>query len=362
MKRNLWLLGSTLILASGCAKKDAATSGSVSSEEALTQMSAGGMDDALESTADDSVNSATGAASFEGGLVAAEGAIGLTATELTYSRTCTQASATDPVTVAVTLSGSRESTISKTRVSIASSIEHSGSLSRVWTPPSGQTIACNPNAKRVYLDWTNDSIVNGLSVAVSFDRSRTASRTTTFTRKGTQVETSDSFSAKGSRTATWATGGTSGGSVTRTKTVTSDVTRTRSFANAAGQSASIEMNVKTKSGAPLVIDVKRASSGLALQQKTIKSGTVVVTRTGKDRVETDFSNLVFDYSNSERCMPTSGSVSGRYYASADATEASATYTIEFGADNESGVSFTKDGVSAEFEAFSPWNCDLDQES
>lgn len=342
-------IASVLALLGACGNVTSSlTSNSTLDTDTMAEMAAGSMDDAIESAADDAGYSST---TFLGGEI----------TPLTadYSRTCT-VDGSGAVTVDANLSVNESVTVTRSRGVGVTTVTDSGTLSRVWTPPSGITLACS-SKNRVYLDWTADASVNGLAVAISFNRTRNITNVFTPT-SGLARTRSLTYVASGTRAVTWAVGSTSGDAVTRVKTITSTAARTRTYTSAAGVSTDLATTVSTKSGDPLVIEVTRSVSAGTLSTKKIASGTLVVTKSGSGKVELTYDDVLFSFAASDPCMPISGTISGSYYAE-DSDTASKTFTVTFGADTDSTSSITFEGSTSEdFAELTVSGCDLKKES
>jgi len=128
-----------------------------------------------------------------------------------------------------------------------------------------------------------------------------------------------------------------------------------------GGDENLTATVATKDGAPLAIVVERDASTASAKKKTISSGTIVVTRSDGPRVETTFEGVIFDFGASAVCQPTAGKITGLVFAK-DATAASATFVISFGATTDSGISIAHDGGAAEdYPDYNSKGCDLEDE-
>lgn len=289
---------------------------------------------------------------------------------LTVTRTCTASGGA--ATVVITASGSDTQTLTRSKASVSSSITETGTTTRVWTPPTGGSVACNVAGTRAQIPWGTSTAINGLSVLETVDRSRTAVRTVTVTATSKSTTITNNFSAKGNRAVVWSTPSTTpaSGTVIREKSISSAMARTASITTASGASLDLATSVTIPAATPLVVDVVRSTTApFALQTKTIKSGTVVNTRSGTDRTESTFADVVHDFSSTNTssgtgtpCLPTSGTVTVKYFSPDTATTASSTYTIKFGASTDSGVSITPEGgTEADYPTYDPKGCDLEKE-
>lgn len=356
-KNSRWLLGSLFVLAAcGKDKIGVTTAGATFS----TSVAADALVDVSDAIADDSSTSSSREFAETSLAVVPDD---YTAQGVTVSRSCTQPTSINSVSVNVEFTGSETKSITLPRMGVETVATASGSLGRVWTAQTGVTLACNGAATHVQLNWANDTVVNGLSVTQTGTRGRNATRTITLSSGLTRTKR-NVFTAYGTRSVSWATGdGVSGVTVSRTKTISSNVTRQGTVTDRDGSDQTFTTNVKTATGAPLVVNVVRSSSApYTLKSKTVKSGTVVATRSGNDRIEFAFADVVYDLTSSTPCLPASGAVTVNYYSPDTATDATSTYTVTFGASTDSGVSITESGGSAvNFEEYAPSGCDLEKE-
>jgi len=270
-------------------------------------------------------------------------------------------SATDGVvTVSRTFSGSQTLELETTKLEISSAVTETGTLSRVWDHPT-ETLACS--GSKASVNFANDTVVNGLTVTQTVDRERSATRTITHKTTGISKTKTNSSTVEGTRTVIWATGsGEASGVVTRLKSITSNIDRTATITKKDETNETFTVNVATKEGSPLSVEVLRsATSPYAATQKTIKSGVVVSTKTGSQKIESSFDDVVYDVDGSNPCLPTSGSITVSTFIPETATTASSVYTITFGEDTDSTVAISKDGATAEdFAEFDAKGCDLEK--
>jgi hypothetical protein len=342
------VLLSLLSLTAGCGKNTESYSTDVSDE-----LSSGGIEEVADSISDGSTGQTTSM------LNTALTSVNPLTNDFTLTRACTASGGV--ATVNVTFSGSKSLSLSGPNFTIANEVTVSGTRQRVWTPPAGQTVECTVNGYFASIPWTNDTVMNGLSLTDTFNRTRNVTRTFTKKADNTTKTRTDNFSATGTRTTAWSTGSSGSGTITRTLNTTSSVTRTKSYTKADGTSGDISMSVSTKSDAPIVVDVVRSSTNYVWITKTIKSGTMVAVKSGGGRVETAFNNVVFTKGDNS-CLPTSGTINGSYFETESDTTASHTFTITFGADTTSQVSISRDGEAAvDFDVYSSKGCDLDVE-
>lgn len=318
-------------------------------EESQTQMGLTATEDATDAINDDTANAS--------GLFLDQDA---ELADITRTRTCSIAS-DGSATVLVSLDGTLTKDLVHKNGSVTITLTASGTETRKWTPPAGHTLSCSSTSGTVIVDWTNAALVNGLKLDVTVDKS--LSRTQTVVNSGSATEgktKTRNYTVKGTRTAVFASATASAsGLVTIQKTVTSSVTRTVTFTTFKGTEKEFTVTVSTKTGAPLVVRVDRSISDGTLVKKTIVSGTLVAAASDGS-VEIAFSNLIFDYSSSERCLPKSGSVTGTVYNSDG--RVIATFTFTFSASSLTGVSLRLDGENRDIDDFAPEGCDLDREN
>lgn len=354
------VLGSFLV--AGCAKTTSTSSSSVDSETA-GQTGFSAVDDVTDAITDDASASVTAS---ELAMLQPDPRAASTDTDITVSRSCSAATdSSGSVTVTRTMSGSGTKTVTRPKFTMSMAMTASGTETRKWTPPTGQTLSCNASSSTVKFNWLSDAVVNGLKLDITVDKARDYTKTRTVTATNKSVSTVDKVTVKGTRSVTWATATASSTSNTaRKKTITNSVTRSRTFTNTAGTTTTIDTTVATKTDAPLVVTVERKTSDGTLVTKTITSGTVVSTLSDGAKVETAFADLVYDFSstNENVCLPTSGKVTGSVYAK-DATTASKTFVITFGASTDSGVSISYDsGTAEDYPDYNSKGCDLQRES
>ena len=261
-----------------------------------------GLTDALESLSD-SAGYATGS-----GLALADNS----------KRTKSCVAADGIATVTMTNSVDREFSFDTPRRSYTRAVTGSGNLSRIWSQSDAE-IGCDESGNYAAIDWRGDT--TGLQLAVEFDRSRNASVSYENKIQGRSYSAERKFSAQGTRSVTWGEQTTDeSGNLVRTKTVTSQVTRTHSRANSADVAKTLELVVQTKPEADLKITTVRDSETLALVSKTITSGTLVAEKSGDGFVEKTFENLQLNFADG--CHIASGKVTASFYKSqADGAEA-----------------------------------------
>jgi len=206
----------------------------------------------------------------------------------------------------------------------------SGTETRTWTPPAGQSISCAAADGAPAVRWDDDALVDGLTVAVEADKRLTIERSV---RRGeTVVEaTAESVRVAGMRAVTFAKGGGTDATYSyRTKSITGKTTRASSTATSVHE-------VVAK--APLLVTTRRVRSDGSLKEKKLVSGVMTTTTSGGVRIETSFHDLLFDLSASStvRCRPLQGMMIARVLGTAGSTIALRTLTLRFSRATDGGV-------------------------
>jgi hypothetical protein len=364
MKRNLFLV--TLIFTSliACSKKEKDASATESNTDlyvASAQSAADEATDAItESGASASISPLT--VNLEERNQQVSGHEFAPLTTGTFTRTCTEASG--DASVLLSFSGSNTLTFSKTissaTIEVTIDVSRTGTETRVWSPA---TCTANTYAN---INWATAGVGTGLTLNVTLDRTINRAKTITVTKAAASPKTysaTDNVAVTGTRQITWAAPVSSGtANVSRTKTITSEVTRVRNFSRANGTTINSTETVTVGTASPLNVTVIRNDTTKALVSKTINSGTIKVSDSDGSYSSCALSNVTYDLSssNTNRCLPTSGSITcQKFAASADAT-ATAEVIISFGASTTSSVSVSVDGETAEdFSNYNSRGCDLE---
>jgi hypothetical protein len=288
--------------------------------------------------------------------------------EFTTTKNCSAVNGA--ATVVITRSGTGSKTVTRKKFSMTHSITAGGTETRVWTPPSGQSLSCVSSAKGAAIEWNSNSIVNGLTMTSTVSKTHHVDITRTPTAGGTSTTLKNYTDISGSRTTTWSAPSTTpapSGSIMRDKSIKiSNTTMTSLQTQKDGSELTSKITVSTDSASPLAVTVQRSSSSpYALQQKTVKSGTITVTHSDGALVKSTFANLVYDLtsSNSEKCVPVSGSISGAVFSNSTATAASKTFVLTFGVSTSStGATIAYDGGTSEDYDYSDSGCDIEREA
>lgn len=297
--------------------------------------------------------------------------------DITVSRTCTaNKPAAGNAEVVWTRSGTGTITKTHGRWSVVSTITASGSETRDWVAPSGQTVGCASATSGVYVNWSNANLVNGLKLTATVDRSHSLSSTWTNSRTSATKTRSHSNATKGTRTVTWSTPSTVSASgtttVTMNKSVVLDHATTATTTKLDGTSVTRSAKVSTDEAAPLTVSIARSgttASSVSLQSKTISSGTIISTDTtdnsaGGIVTKLQLSDLKYDLSasNANKCVPVSGTIKGEVFENATSTTSLKTFTITFGDTSvDSQISIAYDKSDAEEYEYSYTGCDLARE-
>ena len=346
-----------------CGKKSSSSDGST-----ITNNAASGAGTSATNASTDALSEG---GSTSSGLVAMSGQVAnlIGDTDLTVTKKCT-ANSDGTVTVVMTRSGTGSKTVTRKKLTIVHALTATGTDTRVWTPPTGQTISCIAADKGASIGWNNTSLVNGLKLTSTVDKTHHIDVTKTVTATGVATTRKDYDDLKGVRTTTWTAPSTTTaptGSITRDKSIVlTNVTATSIHTQSDGTDLTLSSTIASDSAAPLAVTVQRSStSPYALQAKTIKSGTVIVTGSDGTVTKNTLASLIYDLTsaNTEKCVPTGGTMSGSVYASATATTATKTYVMTFGVSTSStGITIAYDsGAAADYD-YTNSGCDLEREA
>jgi hypothetical protein len=231
----------------------------------------------------------------------------------------------------------------------SSEIKHLVEITRTWSRDEGE-VGCAESGKHAALVRAE---MKGVKLEASFKRQRSQLATITNLKKGVTRSRSAKFHAQGTRSITWADVSVADGTITLSKTITQQVTRTLEIVNKKGETKTFEQSVATDAAAPLQVVTVRDEAKGALVSRTIVSGKKIATGKDGGRIETSFDNV--KYQPGKGCYAVSGKISGAIYAK-DATEASLTFTIDFTTDTKSiafsngkDVEYVADGCEFDIE-------------
>lgn len=232
----------------------------------------------------------------------------------------------------------------------SSEIKHLVEITRTWSRDGG-AVDCAESGKHAALVRAE---MKGVTLEAAFKRQRSLSASFTNLKKGVTKSRSAKFNAQGTRQISWTDVTVADGTITLSKTVTQQATRTLEIVNKQGETKSFEQTVATDAAAPLQVVTVRDEATDALVSRTIVSGKKVATGKDGGRVETSFDNV--KYEPGKGCYAVSGKISGAIYAK-DAAEASLTFTIDFTGDTKS-IAFSN-GKEVEYVAD---GCEFDIET
>jgi hypothetical protein len=359
------VVATALVAAFGCGKKkDKATGPNTPGPSAddTTESAVSGAEDATDALSEGGANNAV-ALDLNFADVEEDALVETTAdTDSALARACAVGATANSVVVTDTHSGSGTKTASKGggKVTVTATVTRSGTDTRTWTAPTGQTLACRSATSSAKIDWANAAVVSGLTLHVDVAKEEDRSLSILNSKKATTKTTTANSHVSGTRDVTWATGTDTATMIDRTKTVKYSVTRTRVGTAADGTSMSLSNGVATKDGAPLAVEVNRLKTDGSLQKETIHSGTVVNTLKDGSTVQMAFNEVVYDLTSATPCQPSSGTITGSTFA-AGATAAASTFTLNFAdATADSGVSITigANGTPASYDGFNAKECEL----
>lgn len=278
---------------------------------------------------------------------------------LTASKTCTNSGA--DASVAISFSGSDQLTFSKTylgaTINVTIDVTKTGTETRLWSPAQCSGDHANIN-------WLSGGAGANLTLNVTLDRTINRNKTIAVTKASGEVvnrTATDNVVVTGTRTITWGAPVVSSTNVSRTKTITSSVNRAVSYTKANGTSGSLTTTTTVEAGTPLSVEVVRDNTSGALVSKTVASGTVKVTLTDGSYTSCVYANVKYEFgSNTNKCLPTSGTITCSKYDGSTATTASSSTLISFGQSTTSTVSISTDGSAAEdFSDYNARGCDLE---
>lgn len=292
--------------------------------------------------------------------------------DVTITRTCT---VDKPAAGNVQVIWSRNGTgsVEKTRRNwtVTSALTAAGSETRDWIAPAGKSLACNA-MNGVQVDWADATLVNGLKLNATIDRSHAMASEWSNTRSGKTRKITHAIATKGTRSTTWgelavatAAGTTT---ITSTKSVVLDHTAVATTPTEDGGTTNHSAAIRTDETAPLVVTSIRTGNSpslTTLASKTVTSGVIISTDLSDGAVTTvKLSNVKYDLSatNSDKCVPVSGTLTGAVYSELAAKTPLKTFVITFGDSNSAtDISVAYDGAEASDYNYSYTGCDLARE-
>jgi hypothetical protein len=364
-----------LSLSTSCGKESEATDpGNIANDQILAQsMISTSLQHGTDSIAE-STNGSGGA-----GLVQS-----LNAGTDEFGRTC-QASPDGSVTITVSMEG-KKFDIRRQKPhngpgggggpgpELGTITNHSGTETHKWVPPPpSETLSCNSD-NRADIKWSDDAKVDGLILEATINRTRAQSRDRT-PSGGVKAQTSshtDEF--KGSRKVTFlkvgsakisgvsCSGTPTGGNKLYCKYIqdgsTNGTTRTLIIQNSSGKNVTLTSTFSYK--IPLLVQKERDGSKV-LKKQTIVSGTLLATQPDRTKIETSYTNVLYDMTQSDlpkKCIPISGTIVNKIFAP-DATTETAVYTLIYGGTGTE-PQITKQGESPRDFENHPMECDFDR--
>ncbi len=268
---------------------------------------------------------------------------------LSFSRACQEQEGKAMVDIKREISFTRS--IDRPRFSINFSNSHYESISREWSQ-EGSSISCNRNKKYAVLPFED---ANGLSLKVNFERKKELSQTKT--NKKTSVSTSKAhfLHAMGERTIVWDSVESSSTQIIINKIVTSSVTREIEVKNKSGQTKKISLSIATDPEKPLKIEVSRAKDDFFANYRLIKSGSLISTLNDGGKTIVAFSDVMYE----KKCLPSSGTISGKIFSADDLDNAKISFTIAV-TDGEGTIKFyDANGTLSEEKSYDPADCDIE---
>lgn len=136
-----------------------------------------------------------------------------------------------------------------------------------------------------------------------------------------------------------------------------------------GTVQSVSGTISTATDAPLKVTVQRsATSPYNLEKKTIHSGTLAAVASDGVVTTLAMSGLVYDLAttNTKKCVPTAGTISGAVYTDATAAtagNATKTFIITFGAtSSDTSATISYDSGTADEYDYTASGCDIEREA
>lgn len=344
----------SLLLVLGSCQKKGAGSGTSTDNSGLSISSASAASDDLTEAIAESGTSASYSPM-------SQDAFDYQPSAMSIERSCTT-TASSGAEVKLDYSGAEQLTFSKGNgtpsINVTVDISRSGNETRTWTPAT-----CDVSSKFATVDWT----ASGLALNVAINRTINRTRTISVVRRNGETFTKtkvDNVIATGNRSVTWAANESTPGFITRTKTINSEVIRTRSLTLDDGSTLETTSTVATVENSPLSVKVIRNATTHALVSKTVNSGTVKVTDKSGFYSLCTFKDVTFEFgSRTDKCLPTSGQIKCQNYAAGDANTPTSSIEINFGQTTTSTVSISTNGDTAEdYPDYNSKGCDLESAS
>ncbi|HYX35254.1 MAG TPA: hypothetical protein VE954_19330 [Oligoflexus sp.] len=352
MKNNIRLAPVCIALAGyllvGCGQNDerADVSSNLASDEAQSEAAvSAGFNEAMDSMSDTNMSSSSSSA------LALDGGIGVDV-EITMDRNCAVVDGNAVVTINRDKEMSWERSNARVSISASSTIEND--IIRTWSKDDA-SVACELNGKAAAIDFEPD--LTGYELNVSVKRSASRVMEKTVARTGETTSRSLKSTVEGTRSALWLSQETEAdGSISRTKSVSFNVTRTDNFVAKDGTIKDLQLTVETKEDLQVTVTWDNLTRDRQLLSKKIASGIIKASHAATGYMEASFSNLLMKFEDAT-CAVESGSMEAKIYAEGS-VEASKIYALT-AVDGAITVSDVTDPANPqEVEDFDYSPCDL----
>jgi hypothetical protein len=290
------------------------------------------------------VGDALEAMSDQGSADTSTTSLGLVESEPTTEVSCTSNAAEKKVTVAGSVLGTRvRNTKLKTgTLTISSDIDFN--FTNVWI---GDAATCRTTKAIAKVNWKN---ADGLTFQTEF-KSSVKKSTSLVTVKGNTIQgTSKTFEKQGHRSIIWSGVALKDSEATFTQTIESKIEHAMSVENSKKESVKVESSSEISKENPLIVSIVRDTRSEPWKTKTLRSGKISSIHKDGSKLETTFENVVYDYS--DRCIPSSGTISGRIFNPEDLKNPTQTFTVTFVAGIDAVVKFS----SGEEMNYEPLDC------
>ncbi len=310
------VLAGSLFVACGQKDERAETSStSLTSDSAQSETAvAASFNEAMDSMSDTNMSSGSAAAfALENGLGAD--------VEITMDRSCEALNGKAVVTINRDKTMSWERSNARLSISASSSIEND--IVRTWSK-EGDSVACELNGKAAAIDFEADLTGYTLDVSIKRNASRTMEKTVV--RTGETTKRSLTSTVDGTRQAKWLSQEENDdGSISRSKSVSFNVTRTDNFVAKDGTIKDLSLRVETKEALQVTVTWDSLTRERQLLSKLISSGVIKASHASDSYVEASFSKLLMKF-EADSCAVESGSMEARIYAEGT-EEASKIYSL-----------------------------------
>lgn len=310
------VLAASLFVGCGAQDERAATSAaSLASDDAQSETAvAASFGEAMDSMSDTNMSSSSGTA------LALENGVGVDV-QITMDRKCAASDDKAVVTISRDKEMSWERSNARISLSVSASIEND--IVRTWSQDGG-SVGCELNGKAAAIDFEAD--LTGYELDVSIKRKASRSMEKTVARTGETTKRSLTSAVDGTRHAKWLSQETNeDGSISRTKSISFDVSRTDNFVAKDGSIKDLTLKVATKEDLQVTTTWDNLSHDRQLLSKLISSGVVKASNASDSYVEASFNKLLMKF-DATTCSVYSGSMEARIYAEGS-SEAAKIYTL-----------------------------------